>query len=81
VDSSNGYCSLELGLVKEYNTEVRVSIWDVDAGLSNHVKNKFSYSPLSIYFKHFNYIVDYCVYLKQFVLFVEINDTPNSCPS
>jgi hypothetical protein len=26
VDSSSGYCTIELGLVKEYNTEIWVNI-------------------------------------------------------
>jgi len=34
----------ELGLVKKYNTQVQFGTWEVDVGLSNHVKNKFAIS-------------------------------------
>jgi hypothetical protein len=65
MDSSNDYYTLELGLVKECNAQVRVDTWDVDIDLLNHVKNEFANSlPLSLYSKHFNYIIGYCVYLK-----------------
>jgi hypothetical protein len=62
VDSSSVYCTLELGLVKEYNTYIWFGTWDINTCLSNHVKNKLAYSiPLSFYF---NYIVGYRVNLK-----------------
>jgi hypothetical protein len=65
MDSSIDYYTLELELLKEYNTQVWIDISDVDIDLSNHVKNEFANSLLlSLYFKHFNYIVSYCVYLK-----------------
>lgn len=44
VDSSNDYCILGFGLVKEYNTQVYFGAWSVDVDLLNHVKNKFANS-------------------------------------
>ena len=38
VDSLSGYCTLQLGLVKEYNTQIQFGTWNVDVGLSNHEK-------------------------------------------
>jgi hypothetical protein len=62
---SSDYCTLKLGQMKEYNTQVQYDTWGMDIGLLNHVKNKFVYSlPLSLFFKYFNYIVGYCVNLK-----------------
>jgi hypothetical protein len=56
--------TLQLGQVKEYNAQVRFGTWDVDVDLPYDVKNRVcKFSALPIYFKHFNYIVDYCVYL------------------
>jgi hypothetical protein len=56
--------TLQLGQVKEYNAQVRFGTWGVDIDLPNDVKNRVcKFSALPIYFKHFNYIVDYCVYL------------------
>jgi hypothetical protein len=39
--SPSGYCTLELGLVKEYNMLVWFGTRSMDARLSNHVKNEF----------------------------------------
>jgi hypothetical protein len=58
VNSSNWYCTLELGLVNEYNTQVWFNTLGLDVGLSNHIKNEFVNSLLlSLYFKYFNYIL------------------------
>jgi hypothetical protein len=58
VNSSNWYCTLELGLVNEYNTQVWFNTSGLDVGLSNHIKNEFVNSLLlSLYFKYFNYIL------------------------
>jgi hypothetical protein len=37
MDSLNGCNTLVLGLINEYNTQVRASTWGMDIGLSNHV--------------------------------------------
>ena len=42
MDSLGDYCTLELWLMKEYNTQVWFSTWGMDVGLTNHVKNKFA---------------------------------------
>jgi len=44
MDSSSGYHTLKLGLVKEYNTQVWFGTWGVDVGLLNHIKNNFANS-------------------------------------
>jgi len=46
MDSSSGYCTLELGLVKEYNTQIQFDTWGINVDLSNHVKNKVSFKIL-----------------------------------
>jgi hypothetical protein len=65
MDSSSRYCTLQLGQVKEYKTQVWFDTRGVDVGLPNHVKNQVCRFPhLPIYFKHFNYIIGYCIYLN-----------------
>ena len=44
MDSLSDNYTLELGLVKEYNTQEWFSTEGVDAGLPNHIKNKFANS-------------------------------------
>jgi len=70
VDSSCGYCTLELGLVKEYITQIWFGIWGVGVGvgLLNYIKNEFvnSLSYLFI-FKHFNYIIGYWLLVIVFI--------------
>jgi len=63
VDSSSGYYTLQLGQVKDYNTQVWFGTWGMDEGLLNHLKNQVcKLFSLPIYFKYFNYIVGYCIY-------------------
>jgi hypothetical protein len=53
VDSLSDYCTLELDLVKEYNTQDGFGTWCVNVDLSNHIKNQVcKFSSLSSYSKH-----------------------------
>jgi hypothetical protein len=46
MDSSSDYCTLELGLVKKYNTQVQFDTWGMNVNLPNHIKNKVNFKNL-----------------------------------
>jgi hypothetical protein len=46
MDSSSDYCTLELELVKKYNTQVQFDTWGMNVNLPNHIKNKVNFKNL-----------------------------------